>query len=412
MDDYWQQRRDEFPALSGGELVYLDNAATTQIPECALDAVCGYYRAGAANPARGLYRISAAATDAFEQARAGFAGFVGAGAEEIAFLRNATEGLNLVAASWAARHLGPGDAVVVTAAEHHSNLLPWQRACLQTGATLRVVGLDAQGRLDEGALAQALDRSVKILAMPQVSNVLGTVFPVAKAVELAHSRGAAVVLDCAQSAGHIPIDLHGLGVDFAAFSGHKMYAPEGIGALYARESLMEEVQPFLLGGGMVDSVWQQRSNYLRDIRKLEAGTQNVGGAIGLAAAVAYLQDIGAEAIAEREKRLAEHLLRGLADLGCVEVYGITSAQADRAGIVSFNVRGVDPQDVAFFLDEHNICLRVGSHCAQPLLRLLGIETCCRASLSFYNTFEEIDLLCQALSTMQRHTSRRIMGMFP
>ncbi len=412
MDGYWQQRRDEFPALRGGELAYLDNAATTQVPERVLDAVCGYYRAGSANPARGLYRLSAAATDAFERARAEFAGFVGAQAEEIAFTRNATEALNLVAAAWAAKRVGPGDAVVVTAAEHHSNLLPWQRVCSQTGAALRVVGLDAQGRLDEDALAQALDRSAKVLAMPQVSNVLGTVFPVAKAVGLAHSCGASVVLDCAQSAGHIPINLHELGVDFAAFSGHKMYAPEGIGALYVREERLDEVDPFLLGGGMVGSVWQQRSNYLRDIRKLEAGTQNVGGAVGLAAAVAYLQDIGAQKVAERESLLTEHLLRGLVELGCVEVYGIPSVQADRTGIVSFNVRGVDPQDVAFFLDEHNICLRVGSHCAQPLLRLLGVETCCRVSLSFYNSFEEIDLLRQALSTMQRHTGRRIMGMFP
>ena len=412
MDDYWQQRRGEFPALKGGEFVYLDNAATTQVPESVLETVCGYYRAGAANPARGLYRISAAATDAFEQARAGFAGFVGADVEQIAFTRNATEALNLVAAAWATERLGPGDAVVVTAAEHHSNLLPWQRVCAEAGASLRVVGLDAQGRLDEDALAGALDHSAKILAMPQVSNVLGTVFPVAKAAKLAHSAGAAVVLDCAQSAGHIPINLHGLGVDFAAFSGHKMYAPEGIGALYVREGLLEEVAPFLLGGGMVGSVWEQRSNYLQDIRKLEAGTQNVGGAIGMAAAAAYLQRIGVERIAKRESQLAGHLLRGLAELGCVEVYGIPSAQTDRTGIVSFNVRGVDPQDVAFFLDERSICLRVGSHCAQPLLRRLGVETCCRASLSFYNTFEEIDLLCQALSTMQRHASRRIMGMFP
>ena len=412
MDGYWQQRRNEFPALAGGEFVYLDNAATTQVPECVLEAVCGYYRAGAANPARGLYRASVAAMDAFEQARASVAAFLGTGAEEIAFTRNATEALNLVAAAWAAQRLGPGDAVVVTAAEHHSNLLPWQRVCVKTGAALRVLGLDEQGRLDEDALVCALDCSAKILAMPHVSNVLGTVFPVAKAVELAHSAGAAVVLDCAQSAGHIPINLHGLGVDFAAFSGHKMYAPEGIGALYVREGLLGQVAPFLLGGGMVGSVWEQRSNYLQDIRKLEAGTQNVGGAIGMAAAVAYLQGIGVERIAERESQLAERLLRGLAELGCVEVYGIPSAQAGRTGIVSFNVRGVDPQDVAFFLDERNICLRVGSHCAQPLLRRLGVEACCRASLSFYNTFEEIDQLCQALSTMQRHASRRIMGMFP
>ncbi len=390
----------------------MDNAATTQVPECVLEAVCGYYRAGAANPARGMYRASVAATDAFEQARAAIAAFLGAEAEEVAFARNATEALNLVAAAWAAKRLCPGDAVVVTAAEHHSNLLPWQRVCAKTGASLRVVGLDAQGRLDEDALACALDQSAKVLAMPHVSNVLGTVFPAAKVTELAHSAGAAVVLDCAQSAGHIPINLHSLGVDFAAFSGHKMYAPEGIGALYVREGLLEEVAPFLLGGGMVGSVWEQRSNYLQDIRKLEAGTQNVGGAIGMAAAAAYLQGIGAERIAKRESRLAGHLLRGLEGLGCVEAYGVPSAQADRTGIVSFNVRGVDPQDVAFFLDERNICLRVGSHCAQPLLRRLGVEACCRASLSFYNTFEEIDLLCQALSTMQRHASRRIMGMFP
>ncbi len=412
MDDYWQQRRDEFPAFTGGELVYLDNAATTQVPECVVDAVCGYYRAGAANPARGLYRAAVAATDAFERARAAIAAFLGAGGEEIAFTRNATEALNLVAAAWAAEHLGPGDAVVVTAAEHHSNLLPWQRVCAETGAVLRVVGLDAQGRLDEDALARALGCSAKILALPHVSNVLGTVFPVARVARLAHSTGAAVVLDCAQSAGHIPINLHDLGVDFAAFSGHKMYAPEGIGALYVRGGLLDEVAPFLLGGGMVGSVWEQRSSYLQDIRKLEAGTQNVGGAIGMGAAAAYLQGIGVDEIARRESRLAGRLLRGLAELGCTEVYGIPSAQADRTGIVSFNVRGVDPQDVAFFLDERNICLRVGSHCAQPLLRRLGVETCCRASLSFYNTFEEVDLLCQALSTMQRHTSRRIMGMFP
>ncbi len=412
MDGYWRQRRAEFPALQGEGIAYLDNAATTQVPECVLDAVCGYYRAGAANPARGLYRASVAATDAFEQARASVAAFLGAKAEEIAFTRNATEALNLVAAAWAGKRLGPDDAVVVTAAEHHSNLLPWQRVCRETGATLKVVPLGPGGSLELDALSGMLGPRTKVLALPQVSNVLGTVFPVAAAAKLAHSVGAAVVLDCAQSAGHIPINLHELGVDFAAVSGHKMYAPEGIGALYVREGLLDQVDPFLLGGGMVGSVWEQRSSCLQGIRKLEAGTQDVGGAIGMAAAVAYLQGIGMEKAAECECQLTEYLLRGLADLGCIEVYGMPSACAERTGIVSFNVRGVDPQDVAFFLDERGICLRVGSHCAQPLLRRLGVEACCRASLSFYNTFEEIDLLCRALSTMQRHASRRIMGMFP
>ncbi len=404
--------RTDFPVFERKNFAYLDSAATTQVPSMVLDAVSTYYQEGAANPGRGEYGLSIQVTQVYEQARRRMASFVGANPEEIAFTPGTTGSLNAVAQAYALNILKPCDEVLVTAAEHHSNLLVWQRACKQTGARLRIAPLDAQGRLDWESFESLVNERTKILALTHVSNVLGTIFPVMEAGALAHKFGAKVVLDCAQSIGRLPLDLHELDVDFASFSGHKMYALPGIGGLYIRQSLIPEIDAFMLGGGMVDEVWEQQSSYLGDIRKLEAGTPHVPGAISMAAAADYLDGIGLESIRKHESDLTGHLFDCLSRIPDCKVYGIPNNAVDRAGIVSFNVQGVHPTDVALALDEVGVCIRTGTHCAQPLHRRLGIEQSCRISLGIYNTAEDIDLAMEVLPDLRRKLGRRILGMFP
>lgn len=404
--------RTDFPALAQNKLAYLDNAATTQIPSTVLEAVEVYYREGAANPGRGEYALNLQVTQLYEQARLRLASFVGAKPEEFAFTPGATEGLNTVAQAWAAKMLCPGDEVVVSAAEHHSNLLVWQRVCNQTGARLVIAPLNEEGRLDWAQLESQISTKTKLVALAHVSNVLGTIFPVKEVAELAHEHGAALVLDCAQSIGHLPLNLHELDVDFASFSGHKMYALTGIGALYVKESLVPEIRAFMLGGGMVDEVWERRSSYLDDIRKLEAGTPNVPGAISMAAAADYLDGIGLAAIRQHEIELTDYLFERLSEIPDCKVYGIPENACDRTGIVSFNIKGVHPTDVALALDEAGVCVRTGTHCAQPLHRRLGIEQSCRISLGLYNTLEDLERTTRVLSELRKNLGRRILGMFP
>lgn len=412
--------RADFPTFSpeannprvGVPFAYLDSAATTQRPVQVLKAIEQHYVTENANPYRGMYRTSVLATDAYEGARAFVAAFVGADASELVFVRNATEALNMVATCYALANVGPDDEIVLPVSEHHSNLVPWQRVCQRTGAKMRYMRLDAGGRLTEDELDAAIGPRTKIVAVAHVSNVLGTRFPVKSIVERAHAVGAKVVLDCAQSAGHLPLDFHAFDVDFAAFSGHKMYGPMGIGALYVRAELLEAMDPFLLGGEMVDEVWDRRTTFQPGPRRFEAGTPNVGGAVGMAAAAAYLQEVGFGAVQELEHRLTKRLLDGLRGMDSVRIYGNPEFAADRAGIVSFNIGSVDPQDVGLFLDAHNVAIRTGSHCAQPLHRRLGTEQSCRASLGIYNTEEDVDQLLAGLTDMRHAVSRRIMGMFP
>ena len=395
---------EDFPILNekrdGKRLVYLDNAATTQKPLSVIRAVDDYYRTSNANPHRGLYALSVRATELYENARAAVREFIDAEKDaEILFTRNASEALNLVAYSYGLSFIGGGDEIALPVSEHHSNLLPWQMVARAKGAALRFLYPDKDGRLPESELDK-IGKKTKLVAIAHVSNVLGTVFPVEEVVERAHAVGAAVVLDCAQSIPHYPLDVRKLGVDFAAFSGHKMLAPMGIGVLYGREELLEKMPPFLTGGEMIDYVSETEATFAPLPQKFEAGTQNVGGAVGLSAAIGYLRKVGYDTIGKTERELLRYTLDGLANVPHVTVYGDSKSTRDRCGVISFNVEGVHPHDVATVLDSYGVAIRAGHHCAQPLLRYLGIGSACRASLYFYNTKEDVDIFLQSLGKVR------------
>ncbi|SBV91670.1 selenocysteine lyase, PLP-dependent [uncultured Eubacteriales bacterium] len=397
-------RTADFPALSvpenGKRLVYLDNAATTQRPTQVLEAVEHHYRFDNANPHRGVYELAARATQAHEEARQAVAEFLGADTEELVFTQNTTEALNLVAYSYGLEFLRPGDEIALSVAEHHSNLVPWQRVAKATGARLVYLYPGPDGRLTEEELARKITPSTKIVAVGQVSNVLGLEAPVGAIVQRAHAVGAVVVLDCAQSVAHMPVDVKALDVDFAACSAHKLYAPMGVGALYGKRALLEQMPPFLSGGDMIGSVHEQSVTYAEVPRKFEAGTRNVGGEVGFAAAVRYLQSIGWADLMAHEQALMSRALEGLARLPHVTVYGDPSP-VGRRGVISFNVDGVHPHDVATILDADGVTVRAGHHCAQPLMDFLGIHSCCRASFALYNSPEDVDIFLYSLNNVRR-----------
>lgn len=396
--------RDDFPILTvpenGKRLVYLDNAATTQHPRQVLEAVERYYYHDNANPHRGVYDLGVRATDAHENARKTVAHFLNAGEDEIVFAQNTTEALNLVAYSYGLEFLKPGDEIALSVAEHHSNLVPWQRVAKATGARLVYLYPGPDGRLTQREIEQKITARTKLVAVAQVSNVLGLIVPVEAIVAQAHSVGAVVVLDCAQSVPHMPVDVKALDVDFAAFSGHKLYAPMGTGALYGKRVLLEKMPPFLSGGDMIGSVHEQSATYAEVPRKFEAGTRNVGGEVGLAAAISYIQSLGWPDIMAHEQSLMAHALEGLAQIPHVTVYGDPSPET-RRGVISFNVEGVHPHDVATILDADGVAIRAGHHCAQPLMEYLGITACCRASFAVYNTLEDVDIFLQSLKQVRR-----------
>ena len=411
----------DFPALRALEgelgyalppLAYLDNAATTHKPSTVLEAVEGYYRDCNANPYRGVYRTSVASTRLYEGSRAIVADFIGAKADEIVFTRNTTEAINLVAHCFALERLRPGDEIALPISEHHSNLVVWQHVCEKTGAKLVFLHPDKNGRLRDNEMEEKIGPATKIVAIAHVSNVLGTIFPIERIVSRAHDMGAVVMLDCAQSAGHRPLDMKRLGVDFAAFSGHKMYAPMGIGVLYARTDLLESMPPYMFGGEMIDAVHERHSTFEAGPKRFEAGTPNVAGAIGLAAAIDYLTRIGFDEIESIERDLANRLIDGMRAIDSLRIYGNPYPTLDRSGVVAFGVVGAHPQDVALVLDSRNIAVRSGSHCAQPLHRRLGVEQSCRVSPCFYNTPDEIDRFLDTVEGARRTISRRIMSVFP
>lgn len=403
------QREDK--ARESLPLSYLDNAATTQRLGSILEVMQEHYERSNANPYRGIYRDSLLATAEYEQARIEIADFVGADPDEIIFTRNTTESINLVAYSYALEHLCPGDTVVLPISEHHSNMIPWQRVCSQTGAKLVYMELDEAGCLTQESL-KVIDQHTKIVACAHVSNVLGTIFPLQELAQRAHQNGAVVIADCAQSAAHLPLNFHELDIDFAAFSGHKMYGPTGIGVLYVKRHVLAAMKPFLLGGEMVDSVWKHRASFLTGPRRFEAGTPNIDGALGLRCATRYLHNIGFDAVISHEKVLAKYLVENLASFPQTRILGNNTYSENRLGIVSFTIDSVDPHDVALFLDAQNVCIRTGSHCAQPLHRRFGVEQSCRVSLGIYNTKKDIDVFLDALEGLRNHVTRRIMGMFP
>ncbi|MDR1329270.1 MAG: SufS family cysteine desulfurase [Oscillospiraceae bacterium] len=399
---------DDFPALrqtvNGHALVYLDSAATSMRPESVLRAVDNFYRRDGANPHRGMYDMAQRATDAYDGARVTAARFVGADAEETVFVRNASEGLNIIALGYAPLILGRGDNIVLPITEHHSNLVPWQVLARRHGAELRYMYVDPRtGVLPDSELDAKIDGRTKIVAFTHVSNVLGTRLPVEKFVAAAKAVGAITVLDCAQSVPHFGVDLHQLGVDFAAFSGHKMYAPMGIGVMYGRRELLEAMPPFLYGGDMIEDVREQDTDFLPPPSKFEAGTQNAGGAVGLAAAVEYIESVGWEAIEDNERKLMKRLTEGLASLKNVSLVGNSGADVGRYGVASFNIDGVHPHDAATILNDYGVAVRAGKHCAHPLLAHLDAEfnACCRASLGIYSTEADVERLLETLPLVRR-----------
>ena len=393
--------RRDFPILRDERRIYLDSAATSQKPQQVLDAINQYYRTMNANPLRGLYKWSIEATEAYENARARAAAFIGAAApREVIFTRNATESLNLIAYSYGLSRLSEGDEIVVAVSEHHSNLLPWQMVAKRTGAVLKFLECLPDGTYTEEELQAKIGARTKLVAVGHVSNVFGTTNPVERIAELAHAAGAVVVVDGAQSAPHKKVDVQALGADFFAFSGHKMLGPMGIGVLYGREELLEEMPPFLTGGEMIESVARDSAVYAELPHKFEAGTVNAAGAVGLCAAIDYLEGVGFDRIEEHEKRLTSQLLESLRSIPFVTVYGAESA-ADHCGIVTFNVEGCHPHDVSSILDADEICIRAGHHCAQPLMTHLGINAACRASLYLYNTEEEVSRFAECLTKVRK-----------
>ena len=390
--------RADFPLLrqleNGHRLVYLDNAATTQKPEAVLRAIADYYRTTNANVHRGAYDLAVRATEAYEAARASVARFVNAWAPEgVVFTRGTTEAINLVASSYGRANVRAGDTVVVTALDHHSNLVPWQILCQEKGATVTMVEITEDGRLDLSDFGRALERRPKIVAFPYVSNALGTVNPAAQLVRLAHAAGAAVVVDGAQSTPHLRVDVQALDCDFYAFSGHKMLGPMGSGALVAKPALLDAMPPYQGGGEMISRVWDDHSTYNQLPHKFEAGTPNVEAAVGLAAAIAYLEAIGLDRIAEHEVTLARAAIERLSQMDGITLYG---PRDHRAGVVSFTYRDIHPHDLATIVDQDGVCIRAGHHCTQPLMRRLNVAATARASFYLYNDRDDVDALAGSL----------------
>ena len=400
--------RKDFPILNrkmnGQPLVYLDNGATTQKPEHVVRALCGYYGGCNANPHRGAYELSVKATKIYEQARARVQRFINAARpEEIIFTKNATEALNLVAYSYGLNFVEPGDEIVISVAEHHSNLVPWQRVARQRGAILKYIYLEEDGNLSEDDIETKITEKTKIVAVTHVSNVLGLVNDVRRITDKAHGVGAVCVVDGAQSTAHMQVDVQQLGADFFAFSGHKLLSPMGIGVLYGRKELLEKMPPFLMGGDMIEYVEEQDTTFAELPAKFEAGTQNVGGAAGLDAAMEYLESFTFSKIRQIEQDLLDYALPRLRELPFIELYGCDSRRDNKTGIITFNVKGVHPHDVATILDAQGVAIRAGHHCAQPLMRYLGQNATCRASFYLYNTKEDIERWIAAL-----HEVRRVM----
>ncbi len=398
--------RGEFPILGSepGErpLAYLDSAATAQKPRVVLDSLRHYYETENANVHRGLYDLARRATDAYEGARTRIARFIGAAdASEIVWLRGTTEAINLVASSWGGAQLRPGDEILLTVLEHHSNIVPWQLIAERTGARVRWVDIDDDGRLRMDDVAAALRTGrVRMLAVGHASNALGTVHPVAELARLAHDAGALLLVDGAQGAPHLEIDVQALDCDFYTLSGHKMGAPMGIGALWARRSLLDAMPPYQGGGEMIDEVGSDHSTWAEVPHKFEAGTPNVGGAVAIAAAADFLDGIGHDALAAHERGLAEYGLARLGEVAGLRLFGASTA-VDRLAIFSFALEGVHPHDVATVLDAERIAVRAGHHCAQPLMRRLAVPATTRASCWVYTTTDEIDRLAEGLGAARR-----------
>ena len=393
--------RADFPLLESSDVIYMDNAATSQRPQVVLDAMNEFYKHHNANPLRGVYKLSVEATQDYENARAKVAKFINAaGSEEIVFTRNATESLNLVAYSYGLNNIKAGDEIVVSILEHHSNMLPWQMVAKATGAKLVFLDCEEDGEITKAEIDSKINENTKIVACTQISNVLGIPTPIEYIIEKAHSVGAVAVVDGAQSIPHKKIDVRVLDADFFAFSGHKLCGPMGIGVLYGKKELLDAMPPFLSGGEMIEYVTRDSATYAELPHKFEAGTVNAEGAVGLAAAIDYIEGVGYDKIEAIEKELSAYAIETLSKNKYVRILGSKDPKK-HSGIINFILEGVHPHDVSTILDSKGIAVRAGHHCAQPLLQHLKINSTTRASLSFYNTKEEIDALAVALSDIRK-----------
>jgi cysteine desulfurase/selenocysteine lyase len=392
--------RNDFPLLMQNKIIYIDNAATSQRPQCVIDAEGDFYKNYNANPLRGLYSLSVEATEVYENAREAVRKFIGAEkSDEIIFTRNTTESLNLVAYSYGLSNVKKGDEIVVSIMEHHSDLLPWQMVAKTCGAELKFIECAKDGSIDLEKVKELITSRTKIVAMTQVSNVLGREYPVKEIAKLAHEKGAVMVVDGAQSTPHMRVDVTDLDADFFAFSGHKLLAPMGIGVLYGKEELLEKMPPFLSGGEMIDSVTRTSAVYAELPHKFEAGTVNAAGAAGLKAAIDYIEKVGFDYIGEREIALTSRAIEKMKKIPHVNIIGSENAD-EHTGIVTFTIDNVHPHDISEILAADGIAVRAGHHCAQPLLTHLGLNSTARASFAFYNTEDEVDKFTDSVATIR------------
>lgn len=402
--------RADFPILdqeiNGQPLIYFDNAATTQKPECVIDAIADYYRHDNANVHRGVHTLSHRATDACEQVRDQVQHFINApDRESVIFTQGTTDSINLVMQTWGLQHIQAGDNILLTEPEHHSNLVPWQMLAEQVGAELRTLPLLPSGALDLSGLDRLIDEKTRLVAVQHMSNVLGTLTDVDTIRQAARAKGALILLDAAQSIPHLPVDVQALDIDFMAFSGHKMLGPTGIGVLYAKREILETMPPYRGGGAMIKEVWMDRFTWGDLPFRFEAGTPNMAGIVGLGAAIRYLDKLGLEQVLAHEQTLLRYALEKMKSIEGVELYGPEDIR-HRGGIVAFNLKGVHAQDVGELLDQQGIAVRTGHHCCQPLMRFYGVSTMVRASFYIYNTHEEVDRFVDALARTQRLLQRR------
>ena len=392
-----EEIRKDFPLLKNRDIAYLDNGATTQKPIQVINTIKEFYEQYNANPHRGAYTLSVEATEVYENTRTRIAEFINAKhREEIIFSKNATESLNLIAYTYGMENLKENDEVVISIMEHHSNLVPWQKVTKITGSKLNYMYINNDYELSDKEIETKITDKTKIVGISHVSNALGTINNVKKIIKYAHKRGAIVLVDASQSIPHMKIDVQELDADFLVFSGHKMLAPLGIGVLYGKRNLLNKMTPFLMGGDMIEYVYEQDTTFAPLPNKFEAGTQNVEGVVGFGAAIDYIEKIGYDEIQKIENELLTYARQKLSKLDYLDLY-LTPNEENHSGVISFNIKGVHPHDVASILNSEGVCVRSGNHCTQPLMRFLGIDSTCRASFYFYNTKEDVDRLVEALN---------------
>ena len=393
---YENNIKQDFPIFYNRKISYLDSGATTQKPSQVINALNKFYENYNANPHRGAYSLSIEATEIYESTRAKIAKFINAKhPEEVIFSKNASESLNLIAYSYGLDNLKNGDDVVLSIMEHHSNLVPWQYVTKKTGSNLKYMYINNEYEISKEEIESKITENTKIVGITHVSNVLGTINNVKEIIKYAHKKGAIVIVDASQSIPHMKIDVQDLNADFLVFSGHKMLAPLGIGVLYGKREILNQMNPFIMGGDMIEYVYEQETTYAPLPNKFEAGTQNVEGVIGLGAAIDYIENLGYENIEQIETKLVKYARSELSKLEFLDIY-MTPNESNHSSVISFNIKGVHPHDVASILDSEGVCVRSGNHCAQPLLRYLGFDSTCRASFYIYNTQEDVDNLVKAL----------------